>query len=309
MTKGAVTQAAAPAATAALTVPLAAAAIAALLIWSGTGVANKIAVREIDPLTAGLLRSMLAGVIALGVALALRFPFPKSRSDRLLFFVSGVTSFALWPGILSLGLGWTTASHAVLIMALLPVFTTLIAKATDRQFPILGWWIGAMIALAGTAVLVAVRDPDASSTAEFTLVGDLTVLAGTITCSVGYVAGGKLTPRYGMWGGTFWSLAMALVVLVPAVAILIPDTDWGAVGVAGWGGIAYMTLGSSIAGYCFWYWALGAGGIARIGTWQFGMPITGVILAVLLLGEPVGWPLLLAGVIILAGTLTAQKFA
>jgi drug/metabolite transporter (DMT)-like permease len=112
-----------------------------------------------------------------------------------------------------------------------------------------------------------------------------------------------------MWGGTFWSLAVALVVLVPAVAILLPYTDWSAVTLPGWGGIAYMTFGSSIAGYCFWYWALGAGGIARIGTWQFGMPVTGVILAVLLLGEPAGWPLLLAGAIILAGTLTAQRYA
>ena len=292
-----------------LTIPVATAAIAALLIWSGTGVANKVAVQQIDPLTAGLLRSMLAGFIALGIALVLRFPFPKTVGDRSLFFISGVTSFALWPGILSLGLGWTTASHAVLIMALLPVFTTLIAKATERQLPRVGWWAGAIIALAGTAILVGVRDPDAGSTAAATLLGDLTVLAGSITCSIGYVAGGKLTPRYGMWGGTFWSLALALVVLVPAVAILIPQTDWGAVTLPGWGGIAYMTFGSSIAGYCLWYWALGAGGIARIGTWQFGMPVTGVVLAVLLLGEPVGWPLLLAGAIILAGTLTAQRYA
>jgi drug/metabolite transporter (DMT)-like permease len=292
-----------------LSLPVAMAAIGALLVWSGTGVANKVALQEIDPLTAGLLRSMLAGFIALAIVLVLRFPFPKSASDRLLFLVSGVTSFAFWPGVLSLGLGWTTATHAVLIMALLPVFTALIAKATERKVPRPGWWVGAAIALTGTTILVAIRDPGTGPASEASLLGDLTVLAGSITCSIGYVAGGKLTPRYGMWGGTFWSLAMALIVLIPAVAFLIPFTDWGAVGFAGWGGIAYMTFGSSIAGYCLWYWALGAGGIARIGTWQFGMPVIGVILAVVLLGEPVGWLLPLAGTIIMAGTIIAQKFA
>ena len=36
----------------------------AILLWSGTAIANKIAVAYMDPMTAGVLRSMLAGIVS-----------------------------------------------------------------------------------------------------------------------------------------------------------------------------------------------------------------------------------------------------
>ena len=67
--------------------------------------------------------------------------------------------------------------------------------------------------------------------------------------------------------------------------------------------------GSSIAGYALWFWALGQGGITRIGTWQFGMPVAGLLIAALMLGEILTWQLGLAGAIILVGTFIAQRNA
>ena len=74
-----------------------AAAAGALLIWAGTPIANKLAVVSIDAATAGMLRSVLAGPIALVVALALRLPFPTKRAQLILLLLSGITSFAIWP--------------------------------------------------------------------------------------------------------------------------------------------------------------------------------------------------------------------
>jgi hypothetical protein len=54
------------------------AAILALIMWSGTAIANKVAVASISGATAGILRSMLAGLIALALATLLRLPFPRS---------------------------------------------------------------------------------------------------------------------------------------------------------------------------------------------------------------------------------------
>jgi drug/metabolite transporter (DMT)-like permease len=62
-----------------------AAAAGALLLWAGTPVANKLAVVSIDPATVGMLRSVLAGPVALIIALILRLPFPaRGNSRRLL---------------------------------------------------------------------------------------------------------------------------------------------------------------------------------------------------------------------------------
>ncbi|WP_265665892.1 hypothetical protein [Verminephrobacter aporrectodeae] len=54
------------------------AAISALLIWSGTAVANKIANRYLGGLSVGVLRSMVAGFAALLVVLVLGYRLPSS---------------------------------------------------------------------------------------------------------------------------------------------------------------------------------------------------------------------------------------
>ena len=72
------------------------AGILALVMWSGTAIANKIAVASMSGLTAGVLRSLLAGTIALALSLLLRLPKPSNNEDRVLLVVSGLSSFAIW---------------------------------------------------------------------------------------------------------------------------------------------------------------------------------------------------------------------
>lgn len=280
----------------------------ALLLWGGTAVANKIAVGHMDAMTAGVLRSLLAGLIAAGAALAWRLPFPKATRQRGLLALSGITSFAIWPLLLSLGLGLTTASHAALIMAMIPVFTGLIAAGAERNWPRAGWWTGVVIAVIGAFFLVFHRS-EGGLLDGGSVTGDLIILSGAGICALGYVAGGKLTPAIGTWSTTFWGLAIACLVLIPTFAVLAPRTDWSAVGIGGWAAIAYMTLMSSLLGYAGWFWALGHGGIARIGSWQLAQPAITLALAAMVLGEALTWPLLLSAGTILAGTAMAQRKA
>jgi drug/metabolite transporter (DMT)-like permease len=67
-----------------------------------------------------------------------------------------------------------------------------------------------------------------------------------------------------------------------------------------------MTILSSLVGYAAWFWALGRGGIARIGAWQFMQPVLTVGWAALFLGERVTVLLVIAALAILAGTAMAQ---
>ncbi|NNE44460.1 MAG: DMT family transporter [Gemmatimonadetes bacterium] len=278
----------------------------AVLLWSGTPIANKIAVAHMDPMTAGVLRSMLAGLIALGIATAARLPRPRAPGHWGLLLGSGIASFAVWPMLLSLGLGRTTANHAALILAQLPLLTGLIAAAVDRRWPRRGWWAGMALAGVGTFFLVFYRSDGALLQEDGGLVGDLIILGGTVICAGGYVAGGRLSPVIGTWSTTFWGLAAALTVLIPTFLLRLPRTDWSGVGPAGWTAIAYLTILSSLLGYAAWFWALGRGGITRISSWQLLQPVLTVGLAAAFLGEAVTVPLLLSAAAILAGTALAQ---
>lgn len=284
-----------------------AAGFGAILLWGGTPIANKLAVAHMDAMTAGLLRSLLAGLVAGAIAFSFRLPFPRGTGDRILLLVSGLTSFAIWPALLSLGLGATTANHAGLILAVLPVTTGLIAAGFDRYWPRLGWWLGAAVAVAGTVLLVFYRSDGDLLREDASIAGDLIVFSGVAICSLGYVTGGRLGRSIGAGTTVLWGLAIAVLVQAPALFFLSGRTDWAAVGTDGWLAIAYLTLMSSLAGYALWFWALSHGGIARVGSFQFLQPVLTLVFAALLLGEIITPSLGMAAALILAGTWIAQR--
>ncbi|HZL96886.1 MAG TPA: DMT family transporter, partial [Vicinamibacterales bacterium] len=252
----------------------------------------------------GLLRSGLAGVACALLAWLWKLPFPATPTQRWWLAFSGVASFAVWPLLLSIGLGMTTANHAALIIATIPLFTGLIAAGIDRVRPGFAWLLGVAIALAGTAILVGVQVD--GSAAVGNTAGDLLILLGVFACAAGYVAGGTLAPAIGTLATTFWSLGSATLVLAPAIAVLWPRTDWASVSPGAWLAVGYMALFSSLIGYVAWFWALGRGGIARISAWQLGQPVLTVAFAAVLLGERLTLPLIAAGGAVLLGTALTQ---
>lgn len=280
-----------------------------LLLWAGTPIANKIVVVYMDGFTAGIVRSALAGVVAILVAAALRLPFPRRGADRMLLVVSGVLSFAIWPVTLSIGLERTSAGHAALILATIPVIAVLIAALLDRRAPSALWWLGAGIALAGCALLVGAARPDGTSPGAWTPLGDAIVFAGGAVCAVGYVAGGRLSPRIGTAATTFWGLSIAMIVLVPLLAAAAPGTAWTRVAPEGWLALGWMSLLSSLAAYVLWFYALGRGGIGRMSSLLLVMPAITLLGASLVLGEPIGWLMAASCALVIFGTYLAHRFA
>jgi len=97
------------------------------------------------------------------------------------------------------------------------------------------------------------------------------------------------------------------VVLAPALPWLLSGVAWEQATAWAWGGVIYLAVGATILGYGLWYWALGKGGIARVGLLQFLQPVSGVLLAWLLLREPVSASLPAATALILLGVWVATR--
>jgi drug/metabolite transporter (DMT)-like permease len=277
----------------------------AVVAWGLTPAATKLAVGEIDALTVGILRTVLAMAPGLPLALALRLPLPTGGGDWRLLATSAACGFVGFPLLFGIAVALTTTAHAALIMAALPIFTGLFGAVVERRRPGLLWWRGAALALAGEVLLVGARfgfaEPGAS------LEGDVLTLASCIVAAAGYVAGSRLAPSIGSWSTTFWGLSLGGTVLLPLLAIRFDATDWDAVTVVGWNAVGYLALFSTVLGYVCWYWALARGGTARIGSIQFAQPVVALAVAVTAMGETMTVPLALATVAIIAGIAIAQR--
>jgi len=281
------------------------AAAAALLIWGATPMVTRVAVLEIEPSAVGILRTVLAATLALPLAFALRLPRPSGVRDWVQLVVSALGGFVLFPVLFGLGVRYTSASHAALVLAVSPLFTGLIAAAVERRAPSRTWWFGAGLAFAGEVALVAFRADLAQSDAS--IAGDLLVLVACISAAAGYVAGAWLAHTITTWATTFWGIGLGGAILLPLAVLRLGPRAWSGAGAVGWGAVAYLALGSTIAGYICWYWALQRGGIARIGATQFAQPLIALGFAVAVLREPLTPPLVLAALLIVAGVALAQR--
>lgn len=292
-----------------LTIAVVLAALLAVVLWGASPVATKLGVTGMPPLAVALLRTLIGGAAALGLALAMRLPLPSTASQRKALAVSSFSGFIGFPILFSIGMAATTSNHASIILAMLPVLTGAFANGLERRWPAALWWLGCAIAVAGEMLLIFWRAPATmAGHAGPTLWGDAMIVASTLLAALGYVAGARLKQLgYASTATTFWGAAGAALVLSPASIWLIGSLGIGSAGPQAWAGVLYLAIAVTIVGYVLWYWALGKGGIARVGLIQFLQPVSGLLLASLLLGERMTLPLLAAAVLVLAGVSIAAR--
>lgn len=290
-------------------------ALAVMVLWGATPVITKLAVREIDPVVVGIMRTVLGGLAALPLALALRIAPPRGRLWRPLA-LSSFCGFVAFPLLFSIGQQMTSAMHGGLILAVLPILTGLYAAAVERRRPAGRWWIGCAVAFAGEVLLITGRVPSGAGQPEASLLGDVLILVASLFAAMGYVAGARLAQaHYASLGTTLWGISAASVVVAPILPFtgaaggeatwlldLLPQASPLA-----WGAVAFIAWVTSILGYVGWYWALARGGIGRIATIQFLQPLSGLVLAFFLLGERPTLVLGLATILILGGVVIAWR--
>jgi drug/metabolite transporter (DMT)-like permease len=274
--------------------------------WGSTPVMTRIAIDDFEPIMVAVLRTLIAGLLAAPILLVGRTAPPPGRRARRLLFVSGVTGFVAFPILFTLGQERTSATHAAIILAALPVFTGAYAAFVERHRPSRAWLLGCAVALAGEAAVVALRS--GAGEAEPTLGGDLLILAAALVVAAGYVAGALLGQGgYRSSATTFWGVAIGAALLAPLGIGLIAADGAPQADAQSWAAVLFLAIFTSIVGYVGWYWALAHGGIQRIATIQFIQPISGIALAALVLDERLTPALGVAAVVVLAGVWIAQR--
>lgn len=281
-------------------------ALLAVMLWGASPVGTKFAVADLSPIVVAALRTALGGMLAVPMALALRVPLPNNRRSLAALALSAVCGFVCFPVIFSLGMQRTSGVHGAMILALLPVVTGGIASATDRRWPSMRWWLGCTVALIGESLLIFFQHDAGARSGD--LVGDLQILLACVFAATGYVAGGRLKQwGYPAQGTTYWGIALATLLIIPALPTILAGTEWQSVAPSAWAGLAYLAVGVSVLGYVCWYWALGRGGIERVAVFQFLQPVSGVSAAILLLDEAFTLSIVAAAAIIVTGVWIATR--
>jgi drug/metabolite transporter (DMT)-like permease len=272
-----------------------------VLIFSGSLPATRVAVGDFPPLFLTSARAVIAALLGAAFLLLLRQPKP-ARRDLTSLGVVALGVVVGFPLLTALALQHVTAAHSIVFIGLLPLATALFGVLRGGERPRWAFWLFSCLGAAAVAGF-ALLNSGGGSTA-----GDLLMLAAILLCGLGYAEGGALSRRLGGWQVISWALLLALPPMAVVALATLPGS-WPGPGQPAWLGFAYVSVFSMLVGFIFWYRGLALGGIAGVGQLQLLQPFFGLLLAGLLLHEPVAWTMVAVTCLVVLSVAGARRFA
>lgn len=269
---------------------------AAGLFWGLGFPLGKLALRSVEPAHMVLLRFVVATIVALPFALA-------SAESRALFRSPPVLLAGAFYGLAFMvqfeGLAGVTVTLAALLVGAMPALIAVAAYLLGERVSRASW-IGVAAATVGAALIAG--KPGGAGTAigiALSLLSLLIFLAWLLVLKRAPVTRSAMAvPAV--------TLVVATVTILP-IALLLHGMPPLGIGAVAWGGIVGQGLLSTFLATAAWQY-----GAARVDSASAGVfiniePLIGAALGIGLFGDPAGWPLLLGGVLIVAGSLIVVR--
>lgn len=261
------------------------------------GAVNAIAVRqiviELAPFWAASTRFLAAGLIMAAVVIATRRPFPRGRSGAGAI-VYGAVGFTASYAFIYTALRDTPAGTTMVLVALTPLMTFGLAIAQGQERFRLQGLLGALVALAGVAVVFADQ-----ISADVPIGSLLLVVAGAACIAESGVIA-KWIPRSDPVGTNAIAMLTGGGLLFGLSAVsgepwVIPNQP------ATWASVGYLVVFGSVVMFALYLFALARWTASAVSYVTLLMPLVTVPLAAILIGERITPWLVIGGGIVLVG--------
>ena len=272
-----------------------------VIIFSGSLPATRLAVADFSPIFLTSARAAIAASVGAAFLFALRAPRP-ARADVFSLSIVAIGVVVGFPLLTALALQHITAARSVVFIGLLPLATAIFGVLRGGERPKPAFWLFSFLGAATVAGFALSRSEGGS------VAGDLLMIAAILLCGLGYAEGAMLSRRLGGWQAISWALLLSLP-LMAAITLFTLPASWIGIGAPAWIGLGYVSIFSMLIGFVFWYRGLALGGIASVGQLQLLQPFLGLILAAVLLHEPIAWTMIASTAVVVLCVAGAKRFA
>ena len=268
------------------------------IFWGGTYLGMRYAIQTIPPFLMASLRFSTAGWILYALLRLKGEPNPSFSEWKNAGFV-GILLLVGGNAIVALAEQQVPSSIASLLIALVPLWITVITYIVERKKPNIGSIIGIPMGLIGVAILV--WNPGGSTEHATSIVGIISILLASISWSVGsYISRRMKLPKAPL-------LATAIQMIVGGAALVLVAALHGdfvgfrlaAVSGTSWLAMAYLILCGSLLGYTAYIWLFRNAEPSIASTYAYVNPNVAMLLGGLIAGEHIGNNALVAAVIII----------
>ena len=262
---------------------------------------TKLALVSFSPYLMTALRVGLAGIAAALLVKFRKIPFPKGKTLHQVILVGFCVAFG-FPLCTSLGLQYTDVSHAGVVLAILPLMTSVMGAWLHGERHS---WVFWLLALTGCLTVLGfiVYKQHINSVS----LGDLWLLAACLCAATGYTLGTKLSRTLGGLNTICCAVACMLPISLPLMLGLLYYTPPANITPIALTGVLYMAFCSQLFGFVPWYAGLRLGGVARVSQVQLLQTFMTLIAAATFVGEIVTWDNWAVAAIVVLQVLLAKK--
>ena len=274
-------------------------------LWAPAFLFMKIAVVEIPPLTLAAGRVMLAAVVLTAVLWQQKLRFPKLGPIWWRFAILGLFLNALPYLLISWGEQYVDSGLASLLIGTDPLFTMLIAHifiADDRLSPQKA--VGALIGFGGLAVLAV---PQLTGGISASFGGILAVTAGALSYGIGGVYAKKRQPPTKTLVTTTAQLWLATLFLLPASLLWERPYTLPVPSLTALLSVVALAIICTALTHVIFLWLLTFTKVTYLSMIAYLVPIIGLVLGILILGEQPGWYAYTGGALILLGVIIVNS--
>ncbi len=254
-----------------------------------------------QPLAYASLRFGMAASLLAGLAYSRERSFSMRRRD--LFLLSGAALIGICLNQLTFvyAIKLTTATTVALLFGTLPVIAGLFAFALGIERVGLRFWLAAVLALGGAA-LVAVGSGGGLSKHFW---GVLLALGATVTWAFYSVAAAPVLGRYSPLRVSALAFVAGTIPLVAIGSHQLAAQDYG-FSASIWLLYAFAVIGPLVVANLLWFGAIARVGPSRASVFANLQPFIAAIFALLLLSEPITRLQVVGGLAIAAGIVLSR---
>ena len=273
-------------------------------LWGSSYLFIKVTVAEVPPLLLVTGRLLMSALILWGLLLASRQPVPRTWALWRAYAVMGFLSGALPWSLIAWGEKTISSGLAALLQATMPIFTIILAHllaGDERITPVKV--LGILLGFAGVGLLLF---PDIQRGLQGNLLGQLAVVVSSISYAGATVFARKQLRGQPALTSTTGQLTMGLLYMLPVSlllegrsALMMPSLP----AMASWLG---MTILGTVAAYIIYYALIERTSATFTSTVTYIIPVNGLILGALVLGEVLTPSLLGSLALILLGVLLVR---
>lgn len=248
------------------------------VIWGSTYFAIRVGVASWPPLMMAGVRFLIAGVLMVGWLKWRGAPNPSGReiagAALLGFLMPGIGN-----GLVTMAETHVSSGVAALVVATVPLFTTLFARCMGHRTR-MKEWLALALGFAGIVVLNFGANLAASPVGALLLI---------LACA-GWALGSALSKKVPQPAGM---MSSAVMMLCAGVQLLLASRLSGEQlhalpGFAGWAAVLYLVVFGSIIAYSAYIYLLANVSPSMATSYAYVNPVIAVLLGMALLGEHVG---------------------